>query len=326
MRPPYTCIYREIWDERRFWSLSEPAKLVYFYVLTTPLGNGIGCFKAGRAAMLEESRMLERTFLDGFDECCKAGLLEYDETDRVVWLKNYFKRNPPNNPNGLKSMAHDYVRVPDCKLKSKCYHTVMEWCKKKGGTFPATFEATFEEPCVEPSEVDRDRISPSPSPSSSLSLSLESSPAENPQGETAKKIAKKRPTKTGPVFDSYSDAYRSRYGVEPTRNQTVNSQLARFVDRVGANDAPAVAAFYVGSQNQWYVTKGHSVGVMLSDAEKLHTEWKTGRQVTSTQAREADRIDTQGQAVKSLIEQYEAEEREGNHEESRDCEVVGRSL
>ena len=42
-----------------------------------------------------------------------------------------------------------------------------------------------------------------------------------------------------------------------------------FRDPLGAEDAPAVAAFYVGHNDAFYIRKGHDVGQLLADAEKL---------------------------------------------------------
>lgn len=85
--------------------------------------------------------------------------------------------------------------------------------------------------------------------------------------------------KTASVWTYYLGAYLERYGTEPVRNAKVNSQLAQFVDRVGVDDAGPIAAFFVRSNSPWYVRKGHTVGVMLEDAEKLATEWRTGREI-----------------------------------------------
>ncbi|WP_440030457.1 helix-turn-helix domain-containing protein [Chromobacterium amazonense] len=90
------------------------------------------------------------------------------------------------------------------------------------------------------------------------------------------------------TWAAYAEAYRLRYGVDPVRNATVNGQIANFVKRLGEN-APHVAAYFVGSSSAFYVSKGHAVGTMLCDAEKLHTEWATGRRVTQSAARQADR-------------------------------------
>lgn len=83
----------------------------------------------------------------------------------------------------------------------------------------------------------------------------------------------KAPPATGAVWDAYRDAFVRRYGQEPVRNARVNAQLAQLVGRIGAAEAPAVAAFYVGHNGRFYVEKCHGVGYLLADAEKLRTEW-----------------------------------------------------
>jgi len=72
----------------------------------------------------------------------------------------------------------------------------------------------------------------------------------------------------------------------------VNGQLANIVDRIGAEDAPAVAAWFVQHRKRWYVEKGHSVECLQKDCEQLRTEWATGRRSTSTAAIQADRTQT----------------------------------
>lgn len=104
------------------------------------------------------------------------------------------------------------------------------------------------------------------------------------------------------VWDAYAEAYQARYGVQPVRNAKVNSQLRQLVDRIGA-DAPAVAAFFVTHNGSWYVSKAHSVGSLLNDAEKLRTEWATQRKVTQTEARQADAKQAQGDVWAKLLEE-----------------------
>ena len=86
-------------------------------------------------------------------------------------------------------------------------------------------------------------------------------------------------SKTAATWQAYSDAYRGRYGVDPVRNRAVNGQLANFIDRIPADEAPAVAAFYVDHPNALYCNAQHPVNLMLRDAESLRTQWTTGRKV-----------------------------------------------
>jgi hypothetical protein len=91
------------------------------------------------------------------------------------------------------------------------------------------------------------------------------------------------------------------------RNASVNAQLARVVGKLGAEEAPHVAAWYVSSQSGLYVAAMHSTALLLRDAEKLRTEWATGRQMTRTQATQADRTQTNANAFAGLIAAAERE-------------------
>lgn len=81
------------------------------------------------------------------------------------------------------------------------------------------------------------------------------------------------------TWNAYKTAFVNRYGTEPVRNSKVNSQIKQFVGRLGFEEAPSVAEFYVKSNEQFYAKKAHGVGYMLADAEKLRTEWATGKNV-----------------------------------------------
>ena len=80
------------------------------------------------------------------------------------------------------------------------------------------------------------------------------------------------------AWEAYRQAYVAHYGTEPIRNALVNSQLIQLVKRLGAA-APDVAIFYFTHKEPFYAKKGHSVGALLADCEKLHMEMKTGRTV-----------------------------------------------
>jgi Transcription initiation factor TFIID, subunit TAF6 (also component of histone acetyltransferase SAGA) len=101
-----------------------------------------------------------------------------------------------------------------------------------------------------------------------------------PKPATRRPAAKPSTAPTAAIWEAYARAYQDRYGVAPVRNAKVNGQLAHLLTRLGADEAPAVAAFFVRHNNRYYVQKAHSVDCLLADAEKLRTEWATGRRVT----------------------------------------------
>lgn len=118
---------------------------------------------------------------------------------------------------------------------------------------------------------------------------------------------------TGRVWAAYAEAYGRRYAVEPVRNAKVNAQIRQLVERIGLEDAVGVAGFFPGHNNAYYTGRGHAVGIMLADAEKLRTEWATGRRGTQVEARNQDRRQGLANAFAPLI--AEAASREERREE-----------
>lgn len=114
--------------------------------------------------------------------------------------------------------------------------------------------------------------------------------------------------KSAEAWQAYAAAYQARYETPPVRNARVNAQMAQFVARVAADEAPGIAEHYLRSQNSRYLASGHSVGCLLQDAEKLRTEWVTGKHSTAHAARTADRNTGRGQAYQEMIERLRLED------------------
>lgn len=127
--------------------------------------------------------------------------------------------------------------------------------------------------------------------------------AVNPPEPARKTRAAPADGKGRAVWEAYSAAYMNRYGVEPVRNATVNAKLAQLVDKLGAVEAPHVAAFYVRHDRQQYVVSKHGVSLLLRDAEGLRTDWATRHQTTEQEARQADKTASQGQTWHTLMEE-----------------------
>lgn len=102
------------------------------------------------------------------------------------------------------------------------------------------------------------------------------------------------------IWNSYCNAYADRYGVAPLQNGKANSLIKRFSELVPMDEAPAIAAHYVGHNGQFYVAKMHPLELLVADAGKLRTEWATGIAMTSTRARQADRTSSMLSAVEEL--------------------------
>lgn len=107
-----------------------------------------------------------------------------------------------------------------------------------------------------------------------------------PAGAAPKPPATKPKTvkasKSTPVWSAYSQAYSKRYGVAPVGSAKANSQLCQLVDLIGADDAVAVATFFLGCEDRFYVGAYHPIDVLLKDCQKLRTQWATSGQRSAT--------------------------------------------
>jgi len=104
-------------------------------------------------------------------------------------------------------------------------------------------------------------------------------PEPTPEPEVSD--GQKTPSAGSIAFSRYAAAYTKRYGTNPVPNAKTRSIFKQFVERIPADEAPEVAEFYVRHDDSFYVRSGHSAEVLLKNAEKLRTEWFTGRKVTA---------------------------------------------
>jgi hypothetical protein len=118
----------------------------------------------------------------------------------------------------------------------------------------------------------------------------------------AKKVAK-----SGAVWEAYRQAYLNRYGVEPKRHSKTNVDLCRVVDKLGWEESPEVAAYYLKHNDQFYVRNLHPTSLLDRDADKLRTEWVTGRRMLGTQARDIERAQNNYDVFERAFAKIEAE-------------------
>ncbi|KGH03989.1 helix-turn-helix domain-containing protein [Comamonas thiooxydans] len=100
------------------------------------------------------------------------------------------------------------------------------------------------------------------------------------------------------AWAAYSFAFEQRYGVKPVRNAPVNANVKALVKRLGHEEAPLVAAWYVSNVNEAFVVKNsHGMGVLVNQAEGYRTQWARGQAVTATAAQAADKSSANFDAI-----------------------------
>lgn len=103
------------------------------------------------------------------------------------------------------------------------------------------------------------------------------------------------------TWGMYSAGYEHRYQAKPVRNTKVNALVKQFVQRIGFEESPLIAEWFVSHPGGYYVGRMHDFGCLLHDAEKLRTEWATGRLMTQGKARQSDRSGTTGAALAEVL-------------------------
>lgn len=104
------------------------------------------------------------------------------------------------------------------------------------------------------------------------------------------------------IWAAYASAYFGRYQTEPVRNAKVNGQVRELLKRLGKDEAPHVAAYYVSINDSYVIRSCHDLGSLLAKAEAYRTQWATNLQINTTTAKQMENT----QANLSTAEQAKA--------------------
>lgn len=305
----YGRVYSSFWQSPETRAFTEDGRALALYLLTSPHANLIGCFRLPDAYASDDLQWSSERVREGFAELQSKGFLTRDEASKWVLIHKYLKWNQFENGNVAMAAHKAFDQVPAIPLKALLAVALLEFGKHLKELFTNHLE-TLPKPLANPV--------PEPEPILNQNQSLNQNPTESTfvppaaQDAPAPKVRAKRepkaPAPSAETWVAYAEAYRLRYGVDPVRNAAVNGQLAQLVARLGADESPLVAAWYVGHKNQFYVGAGHSVGILLRDAEKLRTQWATNRATTQTEAQQADKTAANLSAFAPML--LEARQRE----------------
>lgn len=120
--------------------------------------------------------------------------------------------------------------------------------------------------------------------------------------------------KTFKAWANYAMAYRSRHGAWPVWNAKAGGQIGQLVDRLGVDVAHHVAAYFVRINDSKLVSRMHSLGDLLQNAEAYHTQWVTNRQMTGTTARQIEQTQANVSAAEQALQAQRAK-RAASHAE-----------
>lgn len=277
---------------KRIRKAGPNAQIVALYLQTAPGSNMLGLYYLPVPVLAHETGMTLEGASKALQCLSEVGFAEYDHESEYVFLPRMAhyqigssltigKDGPDKRVVGIKKQLETLRKNPFfnrfLELYREAYHL--------------------------------QDVSPSEAPQKPLrSQEQEQRAVEQEQNVSASVVPTSRlkvetlpvPTKTAQTWDAYSQAYTHRYGASPVRNAKVNGVLSRFVDRLGSEEAPLVAAFYLTHNKPFYVSSRHSTDLLLRDAEGLRTEWVTGVKATTGEARNAERRDDAMEQIKRV--------------------------
>lgn len=288
----YGQIQCSFWSDPDIQSLSDHGKLLFAYLLTGPHSNGLGCYRLPDGYVQADFGWSPETVSKGFEQLFRKGLAYRCTSTFFVFIPKFLKWNPVTNGNVALARIKEFEAVPKkADIYLKIIKDLLEYCKHLPEPFRNHLETLSKELAKGYGKQDPILPDPEPDPDPDPILN-QTQPERGLQGGRPPRVAARdsEPV-TKATWERYSAAYFLRYGTEPVRNAKVNGQMKQLVERLGAEDSPHVAEHYVRSNAAWYVQRGHGVDCLLKDAEKLRTEWATGRSMTATRARQIDQTE-----------------------------------
>lgn len=314
------------------------AVICSLYLMTAPGSNMLGLYYQPMLFMAHETGLGAEGATKGLQACAEVGFCLHDPRGHFVWVAEMarFQIAEQLAPTDLrcKGIQNAYDELPDnpfLGLFFDQYAGSFHLTRRRQPKFPWGGEGDlFGHPQGTPPEAPskpgsgtgtgpeagtgtgsgtgsgRKPLTPGgsemPAPSQAPKPATRSARAQKP--------AEPKPGQAAgaTTWNAYSTAYGDRYGAPPVRNAKVNAQIAQLVDRLGIEEAPRVAAWFVAHNRQDYVRATHTVDLLLRDAEGLRTQWAKGRQTTNAQAQQADRTQTNANAFGGLLAEAQARE------------------
>ena len=283
----YGKINSSFWSSPTIRALSDDGKMMAIYLLTSPHTTICGAFRLPDGYVTEDLNWPLDRISKTLGELSRQGFATRCELTRWVVVHKFLEWNPPQNANQWKAVFKKAAEVPKGVHWKNRFETVLKQFSNPDSTIPTESESESDVEPFRPAEAVR------PVLPAGGSVKTKTLPTAN-NGVSGS---------TTETWDAYSRAYEFRYGVAPARSAQSSSMLKTFLRCVPHEEGPEIAAWYVNSNEQFYVTKKHPVRCLVNDAQKLRTEWATRTHGSQTTARLADQTAHTGAVFSKLIQE-----------------------
>lgn len=135
----YRKIDPRIWNDAKFSHLSNDAKLLFIYLLTSPQTQMIGAVPMRAESVAAELGFDMERYAIRYQELHSMGIAEYDDRG-LYWVKNFLKYNSPDNPKVVISWRECLDFLPECPLLSKILESARVHCLSRGERYIEAFQ------------------------------------------------------------------------------------------------------------------------------------------------------------------------------------------
>lgn len=138
----FSKIEQQLWRDPDFYTLSDDGKMLWLYLLTSPLSTFAPGILVGSVLNVgEDLRWIDDADYAGsiqridaaFQELEQLQWVELDRKARVIWIPNAVRKNPPRNENVTRGWLRAMLEVPRSPLRMKWLRRAASDLKQRYG-------------------------------------------------------------------------------------------------------------------------------------------------------------------------------------------------
>lgn len=108
----YQKIFTHFWHDEKVRRLSDDAKLLFLYILTSPHSNCVGIFYLPDSYIIGDLMWTPERLREPFRELLREGFLKRSRNGYLVAISNHLKYNSLDNPNQVVSAVKSIETLP----------------------------------------------------------------------------------------------------------------------------------------------------------------------------------------------------------------------
>ena len=116
----FTPVSPKVWHSKRFRSLSDPARLLFMYLLTGPNVTSIGCYKIPNGYICTDMKWDEATLRQHMDELVQSGMILEDQATEIIWIDKWGKFCRPTGAKSVKGAMKLLNALPEGIARNAC--------------------------------------------------------------------------------------------------------------------------------------------------------------------------------------------------------------